>query len=177
MGQRLRYSARCFSFLIAGSLLLASSVASASASSALAAQGAGHDAVASNGGSSPQVAGNVEVRVPPALVGASDGLANNLAIGKSYHVSVQIWLAGAQPRTRATVTVTGAQTQQCAARDLVAGRVVSMQCRVVPTYGAVDAGLSVAVAIDVHTSPEIVTRFAHHVLDSGAPRHANPNSA
>jgi hypothetical protein len=175
MGQRLRYSVRCCSFLVAGFLLLASSVASVSAPPALAAQGAGPNAAAANGGSSPHVAGNVEVRVPPALVGTSDGLADNLAIGKSYHVSVQVWLAGGQPRTKATVTVKGAQTQQCAAKDLVAGRVVSMQCRVVPTVGAVGAGLSVTVAIDVHTSPEVVAKFVHHVLDSDLPGHANPN--
>jgi hypothetical protein len=83
MGQRLRYSVRCVSLVLAGSVLLASPAGSASASSALAAQVASPNTVVSGGGSSPQVAGNLEVRVPPAVVSPSDGLAEDLTLGKS----------------------------------------------------------------------------------------------
>jgi hypothetical protein len=171
MGQRLRYSVRCF--LVAGSLLLASSVASAS--SAMGVQVAAPTTVASAGGNALQVEGDAQVEVPPALVGVSDGLANSLPLGKSYRIGVYVWLAAGQPRSRASVTVTGAQTQQCATAELVAARVVSMHCRIIPTLAAVRTGLVVTVTVEIHAAPEVSARFAHRVVAPDQRGRANPN--
>jgi hypothetical protein len=115
----------------------------------------------------PRAGGNVQVVVPPALVAPSDGLTNNLTVGKSYELVVHVWLAAGQARTNAIVTISGAQTQHCAAKQLVAGSVVTMRCQVVPTLAAA-TGLVVRVAVDVHAAPKIVAMFTHRVSGSAS---------
>jgi hypothetical protein len=163
MRRRWWYLARLAGVVLVGAMVLASSAAASASAAGVGA--ASPKTVATS--SSPQVGGNAAVVVPPALVAASDGLAHALIVGKSYELEVHVWLAAGQPQTNASVTVSGAYLPRCDSRQLIAGKVVAMRCRVTPTLDAIRAGLVVSVVVDVHAAQTVSARFAHSVVDSG----------
>jgi len=106
--------------------------------------------------------GNVEVTVPPAIVSASDGLPITLQAGEQYQLDLPVWLAAGQPPTSATIHVVGAQVRRCGTERLIAGTIVRIHCRLLPT----DASDVVVVRVDVHvraTNEPIGATFTHRV--------------
>ena len=105
------------------------------------------------------------MRVPPAVISSSDGLAGTVTAGGSYEVVVPVWLAAGQPRTNAEIDVVGAEHALCRRTRLMPATITRMRCRVVPTASAAATGLVVTVTVDLHNVAQPVVATFRHVVN------------
>jgi hypothetical protein len=117
--------------------------------------------VASSANATPS--GDVEVRVPSAVVSSSDGLPGALTAGTPYLLNLHVWLAANQPEADVVVSVAGSIAPSCT-RHLTAAAITAVRCDVRPSTTSERSGLTIKVEVIRQGSPAIASTFEHVVL-------------
>jgi hypothetical protein len=106
-----------------------------------------------------QPSGNVDVTIPVAAFGPSDGAPQALLAGRAYPVDITVWVAATSGPAAIEVRTSSGRLSDCAQRTVPTG-VARLHCSLVVPHGAARY-VSIAITARTHDEGIVVRAYSH----------------